>query len=165
MGMSANIVHARVDYRLIHGQVITKWLKQCDAKRIVVIDDKLSKDEFLGSVYKMAAPTGIKVDIISVDEAQRRWADDNFYGGAPVLLLFKTVDMAVAAVQAGVSFTKLQIGGLENKPGRKIVHNQISLDKADAEKLAGIEASGSEVYFQTIPGEEVESLAQVSAKL
>ena len=148
--MSANIVHARVDYRLIHGQVITKWLKQCDAKRIVIIDDKLSKDEFLGSVYKMAAPTGIKVDIISVDEAQRRWADDNFYGGAPVLLLFKTVDMA---------------GGLENKPGRKIVHNQISLDKADAEKLAGIEASGSEVYFQTIPGEEVESLAQVSAKL
>lgn len=71
--MSANIVHARVDYRLIHGQVITKWLKQCDAKRIVIIDDKLSKDEFLGSVYKMAAPTGIKVDIISVDEAQRRW--------------------------------------------------------------------------------------------
>lgn len=57
--MAAEIVHARIDYRLIHGQVITKWLKQCGANRIIIIDDGLSKDTFLGQVYKMAAPTEI----------------------------------------------------------------------------------------------------------
>lgn len=34
-----SIVHARIDYRLIHGQVITKWLKRSDANKIIVIDD------------------------------------------------------------------------------------------------------------------------------
>ena len=163
--MAANIVHARIDYRLIHGQVITKWLKQCDAKRIVIVDDKLSKDAFLGSVYKMAAPTGVKVDIVPVADAKHQWESDDFFGGAPILLLFKTVNMALESIQAGILPQRLQVGGLENKPGRKIVHNQISLDHADSEKLECIEEMGVEVYFQTVPGEEAESLTQVSAKL
>lgn len=41
-----SIVHARIDYRLIHGQVITKWLKRSDANKIIVIDDPLSRDPF-----------------------------------------------------------------------------------------------------------------------
>lgn len=160
-----NIVHARIDYRLIHGQVITKWLKQCGARRIVIIDDKLSQDGFLAPIYKMAAPSGIGVDIISVDKAREQWESGLFGGQMPVLLLFKNADMAKKAVQAGVSFKSLQVGGLENKPGRKIVHNQISLDGPDAEKLASIEAAGIRVYFQTIPGEEPESLSKVTKKL
>lgn len=39
----AEIKLVRVDFRLIHGQVITRWLKQTNANRIVVIDNKLSK--------------------------------------------------------------------------------------------------------------------------
>ncbi|HAH3645786.1 TPA: PTS sugar transporter subunit IIB [Escherichia coli] len=55
-----SIVHARIDYRLIHGQVITKWLKRSDANKIIVIDDPLSRDPFLAEVYKMAAPSGVE---------------------------------------------------------------------------------------------------------
>lgn len=163
--MANNIVHVRIDYRLIHGQVITKWLKQCNAKKIVIIDDKLSRDEFLSSVYRMAAPSGIKVEIVDVERARSEWESGSFFGGAPVLLLFKSVEMALASVEAGISFNELQVGGLENKPGRTIVHNQISLDAADAEKLSKIEQRGIRVYFQTIPGEEPESLEKVVKKL
>jgi len=163
--MAANIVHARIDYRLIHGQVITKWLKQCEATKIVIIDDKLAGDDFLGMVYKMAAPTGIVVDIISVSSSKVKWEADSFYGNEPVLLLFKTIDAAVASISEGIRVNELQVGGLENKPGRKIVHNQISLDKADAEKLGTIEDKGIRVYFQTIPGEVPEELDKVVKKL
>lgn len=41
-----SIVHARIDYRLIHGQVITKWLKRSNADKIIVIDDELYNDPF-----------------------------------------------------------------------------------------------------------------------
>ena len=37
----------RVDSRLIHGQVITKWLNYSKANVIVVVDDELSKDSFM----------------------------------------------------------------------------------------------------------------------
>ena len=59
----ADINLVRIDFRLIHGQVVTKWVKQANANRIIIVNDMLAKDEFLASVYKMAAPSNVKVDI------------------------------------------------------------------------------------------------------
>lgn len=162
--MAAEIVHARIDYRLIHGQVITKWLKQCGANRIIIIDDALSKDSFLGQVYKMAAPTGVQVDIVSIKQASNLWAPNKTVKGQ-ILILFKSVEMALATLAAGLTLKELQIGGLENTPDRKVVHVGISLDKNDANRLKEIQSKGTRVYFQTIPGEEIEELDQVLRKL
>lgn len=45
----------RIDYRLIHGQVITKWTNKAAANRIIVVNDELAKDKFMASVYTMSA--------------------------------------------------------------------------------------------------------------
>ena len=37
----AEIKLVRVDYRLIHGQVVARWLKVCPVRRIVLVDDVL----------------------------------------------------------------------------------------------------------------------------
>ncbi len=63
------IALTRVDFRLIHGQVITRWLKQCDINEIVTIDTELSKDIFMQDVFKMAAPKGVKISVVSSDAA------------------------------------------------------------------------------------------------
>lgn len=162
--MAAEIVHARIDYRLIHGQVITKWLKQCGANRIIIIDDGLSKDTFLGQVYKMAAPTGIQVDIVSVKQAANLWAPNKIVKGQ-IFILFKSVEMAKEAIDAGLNLSELQIGGLENTASRKVVHVGISMDKDDGEKLKSIQNKGTRVYFQTIPGEEIEELDEILRKV
>lgn len=159
-----NIVHARIDYRLIHGQVITRWLKLSNANHIIIIDDALKKDPFLGMVYTMAAPEGVTVKIVSVEDAESQWNQNRFYSGK-VLLLFKSVDSALESVRKGLKLSSLQVGGLENKPGRKLVHNQITLDRADYEKLREIEQKEIEVYFQTVPEEAPASLGKVEKKL
>ncbi|MFT8514958.1 MAG: PTS sugar transporter subunit IIB [Lacticaseibacillus paracasei] len=33
------IIFSRIDFRLIHGQVVTKWIKQYPATNIVIIND------------------------------------------------------------------------------------------------------------------------------
>ena len=38
----AEIQVIRADFRLIHGQVITKWIRQTPANKILIIDDVLS---------------------------------------------------------------------------------------------------------------------------
>ncbi len=43
----SKIVLTRVDSRLIHGQVVTKWLQQSGANEILVVSDELEQDEFL----------------------------------------------------------------------------------------------------------------------
>lgn len=37
----ADIVLCRIDSRLIHGQVMTKWVNQSSANKIVVVSDEL----------------------------------------------------------------------------------------------------------------------------
>ena len=46
----ANISLIRIDSRLIHGQVITKWVKIAKANRIIIIDDELAQDDFMASI-------------------------------------------------------------------------------------------------------------------
>lgn len=64
-----NLLLSRIDDRLIHGQVMTAWMKVRPAKQILVIDDKVAKDEFMIDVITLAAPKGIKVRVLSVDQA------------------------------------------------------------------------------------------------
>lgn len=159
-----SIVHARIDYRLIHGQVITKWLKRSDADKIIVIDDPLSRDPFLAEVYKMAAPSGVEVIMTSIEDVLQRWNSNNFYEGK-LLILFKSIDSALQTIQGGLILEELQVGGVENTPGRKIVFNQISLNHEDADKLQIIEDKNIKVYFQTIPEEVPASLQKIKNKL
>ena len=39
------------------------WMKLLPAKEIIVIDNKVAKDEFMITVLEMAAPTGVKVKV------------------------------------------------------------------------------------------------------
>ena len=40
-----SVVLARIDQRLIHGIVVTQWAGFTKAKRLMVVDDEISKDE------------------------------------------------------------------------------------------------------------------------
>ena len=53
----------RVDYRMIHGQVITRWIKQCDINEIDAIDTALSNDEFMHEVFKKAVNNAITLNL------------------------------------------------------------------------------------------------------
>ena len=101
----------RVDFRLIHGQVITRWLTQCQINEIVTIDTALSKDAFMQEVFKMAAPKGVKITIVNVEDAVKRQQEGAFDKNR-VMVLFKGVAELNAAVQAGLKLEKVQIGGL-----------------------------------------------------
>ena len=63
------IVHARVDERLIHGQVAMVWTNTVGASRIVVVNDEAVKSEMIIAGLKMAKPTGVKLSILSVKRA------------------------------------------------------------------------------------------------
>ena len=154
----------RVDFRLIHGQVITRWLTQCQINEIVTIDTALSKDTFMQEVFKMAAPKGVKITIVNVEDAVKRQQEGAFDKNR-VMVLFKGVAELNAAVQAGLKLEKVQIGGLGGGPGRKAVNNAITLDRADADTLLELEKMGIEIYFQTTPDYPSETLQKAVAKL
>lgn len=146
----AEITIVRLDFRLIHGQVITRWIKQTNANKILIIDDALSKDEFLSSIYVMAAPPNIEVLVHSVNDAIDKW-NNNKYGDAKLFVLFKDVDSAYRAFEGGFPLKELQIGGLGAAPGRKVVFGPITMDDKDASLLKKMHDKNVHVYLHQVP--------------
>lgn len=159
-----SIVLTRVDFRLIHGQVITRWLTQCQINEIVTVDTALSNDEFMQDVFRMAAPKGVKIRIISVEEAVKAQQNGEFENNK-VMILLKGVKELDNAIRAGLNLEEVQIGGLGGGPGRKAVNNAITLDRTDADTLLDLEKMGIKIYFQTTPDYPSVTLQRAVAKL
>ena len=159
-----SIALTRVDFRLIHGQVITRWLTQCQINEIVTIDTTLSKDAFMQDVFKMAAPKGVKIKILDIPTAVQQQQEGAFDKNR-VMVLFKNVQEFHAACKAGLKLEEVQIGGLGGGPGRKPVNNAITLDRTDADLLLDLQKDGINIYFQTTPDYPSETLDKAVAKL
>ena len=48
----ADIRLIRVDFRLMHGQVIANWLNQVEGDSIMIVNKKLANDPFMGMSIK-----------------------------------------------------------------------------------------------------------------
>ncbi len=146
----ADIVLIRADFRLIHGQVITKWAKQTIANKILIVDDMLAKDSFMSSIYTMSAPPGMEVVIDTAEDAVSKW-NSGGYGNCRLFVLIKDVPTIYALFKGGFPVKELQIGGLGAAPGRKVVFGPITLDQPDAMKLKEMQDSGVRVYLHQVP--------------
>ena len=60
---------ARIDDRLIHGQVTTVWSKEANAGRIIIVSKEVNNDEIRKTLVRQAAPPGIKVNVVDVEKA------------------------------------------------------------------------------------------------
>lgn len=147
-----NITFARVDHRLIHGQVITKWSKIASAQKILIVDDVLGKDSFMVDIYKMAAPSGVEVDIKTAADAAALYASDGL-GDKNIFALFKSIQMARKAFDEGFVLKTLQLGGVPAEAGRKMVFPAVALDDADVEDITHLHDAGVEVTLQVVPEE------------
>lgn len=146
------ILFARVDDRLIHGQVMTKWSKGFGCNAVFVIDNNLAKDEYMKSIYLMSAATSnLAVKILDVDEAISLWNNDKF-GNYRVILLYKDIATVKESITKGLPIKKLNVGGLAKSPEKKFVIPSVSLKKEEAEMLWELANNFDvEVFFQTLP--------------
>lgn len=147
----SEIVLCRVDSRLIHGQVVTKWLQQSGANEIFVVSDELEKDEFLKSIYLMAAPPGVEVKTYGVESAIAYWQNEAASSNSKVLFLVPDLPTIEAMVVEGIITKDIQVGGLGGGPDRKNVLKNINLSENDIKVLETILNRDIKVFFQAIP--------------
>ena len=98
------IVLARIDDRLIHGQVMTSWLNYTGAGKIVVIDDATAKDSFLSMIIKTLVPANIKTEVTTLEKSVEVVAA--LPKNEKVILLSKTPEAYVNLVKNGIALEK-----------------------------------------------------------
>lgn len=156
----ASLKMVRVDYRLIHGQIVAKWIKFHPVDRLVLVDDALVDDDFMADIYRMSAG-GKEVDITTV--ADVRAAIDKKDNA--VMLIFKDVGGAYQAFKDGLELPELNVGAIQSAAGRKTAMQGVALSPEEYAQLEEIAASGVNVYLQPIPESPSTSLDSIASKV
>lgn len=152
------IVLARVDDRLIHGQVMTKWSKGMNINALFVVDNDTAKDPFMKDIYMMSTSnTGMTIKVLSIDEVIDYWDKDNFEKYR-VILLFKSIAAVREAIDKGLPVQRLNLGGIAKTKDSKFVIPNIAIKPKDIDVLKEIESKGIEVFFQVVPDTKSVSL-------
>lgn len=145
-----NLKLTRIDFRLIHGQVMTRWVSKYDIEDIVVIDDRSATSPILKKILLGAAPAGVKVEVRSIEEAAARWKAGEF-PKRNLLILFKNTTQALTAWKAGIDFPALQVGGIEGSGNKKNIYKNVVMSVAEMEELRIMHDGGVNVFMQPIP--------------
>ena len=152
-----SVVLARVDDRLIHGQVVVGWARHCQADCIIVANDAVSADPMQRTLLPMAVPQGIEVAIYRVKEAADRMSG-GAHAGKRAILLFASPQDALNFTKLGGELSELNIGGIRLAPGKQQLRKSVSLGPDDRAALAELAKAGVGLYLQMVPGDPREGL-------
>ena len=150
-----NINVFRIDDRLIHGQIVTKWIKDAAAKMIMVDDDKAAGDKTQQMILKFAVPSGIKLEILSKEDAVKRVNEDQ--SNTNVLMLVRNPKEANALVEMGLKIDRIIIGNISNSKsevGRTKLLDYIYVEPGDVEAIRSLDSKGIKLEVKAIPEEK-----------
>jgi len=156
------ILLARIDDRLLHGQVVVAWRQVLAFDTAYVIDDGVAGDPYLVDTLRLAAPFDLQVRALTVEEGAAAFAESPT---GRVLLLFKTAQSVLALVEAGVALPGLNVGNLAAGAGRRRVQRSISLSGEEAAALDALTARGVRVTFQQTPDDRAVGWKVVRRKI
>lgn len=144
-----NVCFARVDERLIHGQVMTSWVKKYWVKKIILVDDDIVQDDFMKEVLALSAPQGVKVEVRSAADAAAAITEDNT--DENTMLLFKELKYVRLLVNYGYPLKELDIGNIGSAPGRKAITREVYVSDEEKEILRELNQKNIFVYIQKLP--------------
>lgn len=155
-------VLARIDTRLLHGQVATNWTKATNPNRIIVVSDSVSKDDLRKKLIEQAAPPGVRAHVIPFDKLVQVYNDPRF-GDTKALLLFENPQDALAVIEKGVEIPELNIGSMAHSVGKVQINNVLSVDQADVDTYKKLRDLGVKFDVRKVSGDSPSDLFKLIA--
>jgi PTS system mannose-specific IIB component len=155
---------ARIDDRLIHGQVATRWTKETNVTRIIVVSDEVAADNVRKTLLTQVAPPGVTAHVVDVAKMIRVWNNPK-YGHDKVMLLFTNPTDVVRLVEEGVNITSVNIGGMAFRQGKTQVNNAVSVDAKDIEAFKKLNERGIELEVRKVSSDQRLKMMDLIAKM
>ncbi len=151
----------RIDDRLIHGQVMTGWVKYYSATKIIIVDDELVNDDFMISVLEMAVPNNMTLNIYNIENAAAVINSiDNDSKDDRVIILVKSPLAVLNMMKRGVTFEKLTVGGMGINEKRSKLFRNLAASGAEREAFKEIDKMGLPIVIHVIPSDAPGDLLQ-----
>lgn len=135
----------RIDERVIHGQTTTRLTKEYPCDGVLIVDDIISQDSFLMSVFKNVLPANIRVLGYSVETAAKKLVEaeksqKHYY------VVFKRTPTLKKLIEAGYKPDKpVYIGPQGVRENTVTLLTMCSLTKEEMDALDYAESQGVKI--------------------
>ncbi|WP_407856581.1 mannose/fructose/sorbose PTS transporter subunit IIA [Enterococcus hailinensis] len=157
-------VLARIDSRLLHGQVATAWTKTTGPTRIIVVSDAVAKDELRKKLIQQAAPPGVKAHVVPVEQMIKIAKDDQHFGGQKALLLFENPQDALRAVEGGVPLETINVGSMAHSTGKVQPNKVLAFDQNDIDTFETLKQKGLSFDVRKVPNDSKGNMSEILKK-
>ncbi len=157
-------VLARIDSRLLHGQVATAWTKATQPTRIIVVSDAVAKDDLRKKLIQQAAPPGVKAHVVPVKKMIELAKDDQHFGGQRALLLFENPQDALRAVEGGVPLKTINVGSMAHSPGKVQPNKVLAFSQDDLDTFAKLKKAGLKFDVRKVPNDSKGDMDEILKK-
>ena len=161
---SFEYVLARIDSRLLHGQVATAWTKAMHPTRIIVVSDGVARDKLRKNLIQQAAPPGVKAHVVPVDHMVKLAKDDQHFGGQRAMLLFENPQDVLRVVEGGVPLKTINVGSMAHSIGKVQPNKVLAFDQNDIDTFKKLEKSGLDFDVRKVPSDSKGNMNEIMKK-
>jgi len=152
------VILARIDDRLIHGQVTVAWGGWLEPDRMILVNDEIATTEWRRDLYAEADSLGAAVSVLTKDafleeNVRGVWDDER------VVLIVETPSDMFDLIAGGLSLEEVNVGGMHFSPGKREVLSYVYVDDADVLAMREIVARGVRLSAQDVPATQSVDLA------
>lgn len=146
------IIAARIDGRLIHGQVANLWTTKLNISRIMVVDDEIVDSSLEKTALKLATPAGVKLSILTVEKAANNILAGK-YDSQRLMIVARKPDRFFGLIERGVVIPELNVGNMSQSSETRSVTRSINVVSDDIKDFDAINAKGTKLIAQMVPGD------------
>lgn len=146
----------RIDDRFIYGQDVELWNEAVGSNLVLIVNDEIAADSRKWAPMRVAAPEGVWTRFFSVQRTI-----DVIHTATPrqwILIMVASPADALALVKGGVPITKISIGHMQAREGKRPVTPAVAVDDADITALKELQELGIELEMRYLPDAEPDPL-------
>ncbi|CCI82107.1 PTS system mannose/fructose/N-acetylgalactosamine-transporter subunit IIB [Lactobacillus hominis] len=148
-----SIVGARIDGRLVHGQVANLWTPKLQADRIIVVDEQAADNDIQKSGLRMATPMTTRLSVLKAAVAADH-LNKHRYGNQRVFIVAKKPAEFLALLNMGLKLDTLNVGTMSQTDTTKSITKQINVEEKDVEDFKQIADKGVNITAQLTPSDD-----------
>ena len=157
-----SVIMARVDERLIHGQVALSWLRTYPVDVVIAIDNESAQDTLKTMLLKMAVSGTVTCEVCTVENAHEIIER---YKHKKIFLCAKTPHVYKILLQSGEIIPQINIGGIYSKGNRKKYYGTVFLTDEERDEIISLEKLPTVVEYRMLPNDvEINIIEELKEK-
>lgn len=154
------IIGARIDGRLIHGQVANLWTTKLNISRIMVIGDDVASNDIEKAGLKLATPAGVKLSVLPVEKAAKNILAGK-YDTQRLFIVARGPEPYARLVEYGVDLGTLNVGNMSQTDDTHSLSHSINVTDKDVETFKELNSKGVKLTAQMVPSDPVDDFMKI----